>query len=200
MAHVHRPKCTSRARPRTSQVPGRARDVRGRAFWWRTCAIYSMVVQFGSPIFIWFSKYTLKHDVYMFATSSLKYFKVQSLVKKVIFPRKSDFQVNVEATMNCFSAQKTPSLSRIRIIYRLIRPNSCRNAQYAFSWRTSQPLGTCVFDFSPIFRNQFCTFFLKPISTNPSTSSNHSGHPLPWKKRWAIGKQSKLVSEGPEHA
>ena len=64
MAHVHRPKRTSRARPRTSQVPGRARDVRGRAFWWRTCAIYSMVVQFGSPIFIWFSKYTLKCGVY----------------------------------------------------------------------------------------------------------------------------------------
>ena len=128
MAHVHRPKRTSRARPRTSQVPGRARDVRGRAFWWRTCAIYSMVVQFGSPIFIWFSKYTLKHDVYIFATSFLKYFKVQSLGKKVIFPRKSDFQVNVEATMNCFSAQKTPSLSRIRIFYRLIRPNLCRNA------------------------------------------------------------------------
>ena len=128
MAHVHRPKRTSRARPRTSQVPGRARDVRGRAFWWRTCAIYSMVVQFGSPIFIWFSKYALKHDVYMFAASFLKYSKVQYSVKKVIFPRKSDLQVNVEATLNRFSAQKTPSLSRIRIFYRLICPNLFRNA------------------------------------------------------------------------
>ena len=128
MAHVRhqnaRPR-TSRARPGTWDVRGRARDVRfGR---W-TCAIYSMVTHFGPAIFIRFSKYALEYDVYMFTAPMLKYFKVQSLVKKVIIPRKSNFQVNVEATLNCFSAQKTPSLSRIRIFYRLIRPNLCRNA------------------------------------------------------------------------